>query len=321
MKSSAFLTFMVMLVWSVADARAMQDSETGITLLASGIVHSALYAIDAADDEVVAVGTAGRVVRSQDGGRTWAGNAVAGLESIALLDVALSNGAAIGVGQLGKVVLRDGADTWRIMSSGSERRLLTVSLAADGTAVAGGEFGTLLTSNDGGRNWTPVSPDWGSFNLELGIEPHVYDTHIADSGEITVVGELGLILQSRDGGRTWVERHRGDASLLALDMREDGTGYAVGQAGTVLKTEDAGGTWVLAARLDNVILLGVHSTVDGRVLATGMRGMFESNDDGRSWRRITAGDVQTEWYQGVTVIDGATALAVGHAARIIRVGN
>ena len=78
---------------------------------------------------------------------------------------------------------------------------------------------------------------------------------------------------SSGGGASWQALHRGDASIFALELRADGAGYAVGQNGTVLRTADGGASWAAVDAGTQAILLGVHSSADGQVIATGMRDM------------------------------------------------
>ncbi|MFP5305355.1 MAG: WD40/YVTN/BNR-like repeat-containing protein, partial [Gammaproteobacteria bacterium] len=128
--------------------------------------------------------------------------------------------------------------------------------------------------------------------------------------------------RSADDGRSWTKLRGGDASLFALHVRTDGTGFAVGQSGVVLKTTDDGLSWSALASGTKANLLGVRSTAKGRVVVPGMRHLLISDDDGASWRDENEGELGRAW----TVAAGAAAgsestLVVGEAERIIRVGG
>jgi photosystem II stability/assembly factor-like uncharacterized protein len=135
-----------------------------------------------------------------------------------------------------------------------------------------------------------------------------------------MVGEFGLILRSVDHGQTWSMRSRGEASLFAIDIREDGNGYAVGQDGMIMKTWNHGDSWVCVDSGSRAILTSVWSSPSGHVTVSGMREGVVSSDDGTSWQRIENPEVSTVWYVGVASPGEGGALMVGQAGRVIRVG-
>lgn len=285
-----------------------------------GTLHQALFGIAFDGQSGLAVGAAGQILASSDGGKNWA---AAGQPAtpLALLGTSLRGGHRIAVGQQG-LILSAGTDgVWKKVDSGVDARLFSVGVNAQGLAVAVGAFGTVLKSDDGGVTWSRLPIDW-SANVEPGIEPHVYAVQVDDDGTITLAGEFGLILRSADAGGNWQVAHKSDISLFALQLRADGIGYAVGQSGTILRSSDHGASWADVASGSNAILLGVHSSAQGKVVVSGMRDALQSDDDGVNWRRLGSADFGTAWYQGVAAAEGATdAIVVGHSGRIVRVGH
>jgi photosystem II stability/assembly factor-like uncharacterized protein len=296
------------------------DAQTRIEPVVDGTAHEALFSIAFDGTTGVAVGAAGAILNSEDGGRSW--KTLSPVPTpLGLLGVAVSQSRQIAVGQMGTVLLREGSGAWREAESSTRERLFAVSLNSRGVAAAVGSFGTVLKSDDAGRSWKAVAPDWAAY-VEDGVQPHIYDVDVDDSGAITVVGEFGLIARSTDGGARWTPLHKGEASLFALDLLANGTGYAVGQDGTLLRSADGGAHWTAIDVQTRAILLDVHASDDGRVVVAGMRDLVVSRDGGDSWQHVTNAEINASWYGGVAQPGaGAAALAAGHAGQIIRVGG
>lgn len=296
------------------------DAPVGIKPLVSGTVHDALFSIAFDQDAGIAVGAAGAIFNTADGGKTWKAVTPAPTP-LSLLGADIKASRQIVVGQTGLVLVNEAAAGWKKMESGTSERLFAVSANAAGVAVTVGSFGVVLKSEDGGHSWKSVAPDWSAYT-EDGAQPHLYAAQVDDAGVMTIAGEFGLILRSSNGGIDWRPLHKGDASIFALELRPDGVGYAVGQSGTVLHTVDGGATWQMVDVKTQAILLGVHSSADGQVVLTGMRDMLLSTDAGLTWRHVVSEEITTSWFGGVAqAAAGSPILAVGQAGRIIRVGG
>jgi photosystem II stability/assembly factor-like uncharacterized protein len=292
--------------------------DRGPAVLRDGTRHQALFAVAFDNDAGVAVGASGAVLESSDGGQHWQPIPKA-VTPLALLAVDVRGTKRLAVGQRGVVLRKEGAGAWVASSAGTDERLFGVSENATGLAVAVGSFGTVMKSTDGGQNWQKLTVDWAPF-AEAGTEPHLYAVKVDDAGTITMGGEFGLILRSGDGGGTWKALHKGDASVLAIELRVDGVGYAVGQNGSILRSKDGGATWDSVNAGTKAILLGVRSAA-GSVYVTGMRNMLVSSDDGATWRAVTGGDFSVAWYAGVAASPSKKGvIAVGQAGRVLGIG-
>lgn len=293
-------------------------AETPVEVLVAGSAHQALFAMDFDGDRGVAVGAAGEVQLSADGGRTWTrGKAPTDL---ALLGVNSNSARTIAVGQGGTILIEPSGGTWEKIESGTTRRLFGISSTTGELAVAVGEFGTLLLSQDAGKSWEAETIDWAKMGIEGGAEPHLYGVTIAQDGVISVVGEFGLVIRSADAGRSWQRRNFSTASLLAIEIRDNGVGFAVGQDGYALRTTDGGLTWTPINVGSKAILNGVSSTADGKVAISAMRAMFASSDDGLTWQPVQNAEIGTIWFVGVAMRD-LGVLVAGQAGRIVRVGS
>jgi photosystem II stability/assembly factor-like uncharacterized protein len=285
-----------------------------------GTTHEALFAISLDGNAGVAVGGAGDLRESADGGKTWKA-ATAVPTSKALLGVCLHATHAIAVGQEGVIVVRSGSGAWSTVSSGTDARLMAVGVNAAGSAIAVGAFGTVLKSSDAGQHWEALKPQWADY-VDGGAEPHLYGVSVSDDGVVTMVGEFGLVLRSRDNGATWESKHKGEASLFGLDLLKDGTGYAVGQDGTALKTIDNGVSWNAIDIGSKANLLAVAALGNGSVYVSGMHEVLASKDAGNSWHALESKSLPAIWYSGLAAADGATyAIAVGQAGAVVQLGR
>lgn len=284
----------------------------------TGTVHRDLYSMALAPDgHGIAVGAFGSMVFTQDGGETWVHKNYPTRRG--LFDVAIGGDTTVVVGQGGIIMVRQGPDgQWQEKDSGTEQRLLSVDMNANGFGVAVGTFGTLLRTIDGGRTWALATEMNLIEKIEGGYKPHLNQVQVLADGTALVVGEFGVVLRSTDRGATWEIIRQGEASLYGLYVRDNGVGYAVGQQGTVLRTRDAGQTWAAVETNSDGNFLGVYASGDGTVIVPGMRHMIVSDDGGQTWTEVTAGDVDSMWYMDAAPSDNGI-LAAGHSGRIIRI--
>jgi photosystem II stability/assembly factor-like uncharacterized protein len=289
-----------------------------VTTVSQGIRHDAFFGLCLEGDEGIAVGDAGVVMRSGDGGNSWQRQPA--FTQRALLDVNCGPGVQFIVGQEGLIFRRDG-DSFEQVESGSDQRLLAVASNQDGLAVAVGGFGTVLRSTDGGDSWEPLSFDWEAILNDF-LEPHIYAVQIGDDGVVTMAGEFGLILRSSDSGDSWEVANKGEASIFGMHLHGQ-QGFAVGQDGLLLGSSDGGATWQEVEVPTGANLLDVWFSDDGRVLVAGIRELLVSDDGGDTWRSATdKGDFAVGWYQRVVDApgtgSGGAVLLAGHGGRIVK---
>ncbi|MBR0567507.1 glycosyl hydrolase [Azoarcus sp. L1K30] len=229
-----------------------RDAFFGLDLPAPGVIWAA--------------GSRGKIVRSDDGGKTWTVQPTPTVEH--LQDLAAWNGRqAVVVGNQG-VVLRtdDGGLHWSVVPaprSEIANKLLRVVALQRGRALAVGEMGALLESEDFGRSWR-----------RLVAERDVGFNAVALAGDtLWVAGEAGTLMRSNDGGKVW---HTANvpvsASLTGVAFRDALHGAVVGLEGTVLITDDGGMSWI-----------------DHSVKAAGH--LYDIAVDGDGWRAVGMRDV------------------------------
>ena len=85
-------------------------------------------------------------------------------------------------------------EVWTSVTSTADNSLWSVNFADPQTAIAVGERGTIVRSDDGGRTWSSVT------NTDIN---HLWSVDFADHQTAIAVGAGGTILRSEDGGKIW----------------------------------------------------------------------------------------------------------------------
>ena len=249
--------------------------------------RDSFYAVAAPDERVVwAVGSGGKIVRSEDGGQSWvrqASGTDVNLQGIAAWD----EQAAIAVGNDGVVVVTgDAGRTWtraEIPASSNPNKLFRVRIA-NGTAWAVGEFGALLRSDDRGVTWARALPEKDRAWNDIAF--------VGDAGWL--VGEFGALMTSSDGGANWEPvATPNKVSLMGVAFRDAQHGVAVGLAGALLVTVDGGASWQQVPAFTREHFYSVMWD-EGRWLAVGDKGvMATAQADAGQWQlgRVAEGDV------------------------------
>lgn len=176
------------------------------------------------------------------------------------------------------------------------------------------ETSTVLTSSDGGQQWTA---------LELPLRQPTA-LHRSAAGRLTAIGEMGRVLQSGDGGKTWTERSTPvKRALLAFHAFDDKQFWAVGP-GVALVSADGGETWTSSAALtaadpyQEVLDLRFGDALHG--WAVGRYGLLlATRDGGKTWERQDAGTKQHLFR--LEVLDSRTAWAMGHHGAVLATGS
>jgi photosystem II stability/assembly factor-like uncharacterized protein len=128
-------------------------------------------------------------------------------------------------------------------------RLLDVHLFDSKTAIAVGEAGTVIRTDDAGSTWT--------FGVR-GTEATLRRVAFLDALTGMAVGDRGTVLATFDGGASWARQESGTASdLFAIAFLDANNATAVGASGTVLRTTDGGASWTSLASGTQLDLFGV----------------------------------------------------------------
>ncbi len=164
--------------------------------------------------------------------------------------------------------------------------LLAAVFALPANAHDPSAWGGLFRSRDFGTNWFPV--DAGLFiGGALGVA-----IHPQDSAQL-LYGTDARLLSSRNGGRDWVTEAAAaiPGAVFAVVFDAEGKG-ALASSGTRIFYTDDGVAWQDALAPGGAAPARAFvrsSTAANRVYLAGARGLFLSDDRGRSWSRAADG--------------------------------
>lgn len=239
------------------------------------------------DKTLIVVGQRGTALRSRDGGATWT-TLKTGTDRN-LLSVAFVNPKlGIAVGDYGTILrTEDGGDTWETHPvpeklvlaeevaetiSPGDILLYDVDFGTPERAWIVGEFGVILASSDGGKNWEAQTG---------GVETTLFGTEFTDDQRGWAVGIESVMLRTTDGGATWTQENIPAPKGLFLsvyDVAVNGNhAIAIGDSGLLLMSSDAGQTWrqvSLPIELAGSWFRGVSMTPSGMAFAVGGDGLM-----------------------------------------------
>jgi photosystem II stability/assembly factor-like uncharacterized protein len=183
-----------------------------------------------------AAGDFGTLIRTTDGGATWAG--VSTGTTSRLTSVAIANATTVVAGG-GCVLLRsdDAGQTFkpRAIDCGGSR-IIDVDFPSAQNGFVLLASGALLRTTDGGATFTPGGTIPGTVT-------DVFFTDSSTGFAVAYTDAGGAVYRTTDGGVTWFQRTTSTQRLNGVYFPSAGTGYAVGESSTVLKTTDGGETW------------------------------------------------------------------------------
>ncbi|NBM17956.1 oxidoreductase [Streptomyces sp. GC420] len=273
-------------------------------------------------------GSAGTVLRTTDGGRTWddvspPGAAEEGLQfrDIEAFDAGRAVILSIGEGEASRVYrTEDGGRAWTESFRNTDPRAfydcVTFFDRRHGLAVSDpveGRF-RILSTDDGGRSWE-VLPSAGMPEAQPGeagfaasgqclVSSGPRDVWLATGGAATA-----RVLHSGDRGRTWTATvstvPAGDPArgVFGLAFRDSAHGLAVGgdyrpgeeSPDAAARTRDGGRTWTPAGQPPPAYRSGVTWLPHSRsaALAVGPTGTDLTLDAGRTWTTVGTGSFDT----------------------------
>jgi len=212
-----------------SDSDGFTPRESGTTERLLGVAHNS-------SGLAVAVGSFGTVLRSGDGGETWAPLSF-DWEAILndflephLYDVVVDESGVITIaGEFGLILQsQDGGDSWETVNRGEASLFGLVIDGQRGYAV--GQDSTVLASEDGGKKWRPV---------EVPAKTNLLGVWVGGSN--VVISGIRTVITSGDGGVSW--RAREDLDFMTGwyqniatpgDAGEQDRAYLVGKQGRIV---------------------------------------------------------------------------------------
>jgi photosystem II stability/assembly factor-like uncharacterized protein len=267
--------------------RSRNAGGTWLSADAGLFLNAALtVAVDPHDPAHLLLGTDTGLLRSLNGGRSWAPEAKGAVLGPVFATAFAPKGGVVlcaatgGVfrfsdGRWERVGVPPGAVPARMIAFGSK----------PGRVYLLGQSG-LFASDDAGRNFAslPDPPQGGApvAALAVSVTPQE-ETLFALAG--------GALLASTDGGSHWEGRGMGADRLEALlyDPAPPGRLWAI-TGGALATSDDRGRHWRSVGRLPepNMVVRGIAADA-ARVIVTSDRGMYRSPDGGQTWQFAESG--------------------------------
>ena len=232
------------------------------------------------------------VFRSLDGGRGWQpGRGVTDPRVTAIaLDPQARSRVYLAAGNGQVLVSNDRGASWTAQGSGSAVGSTIDALAvhplADGMLLGGGSSGILFGTQNGGRNWEPVTDFPRARIRHIAFDP-------ADPASVYVATHRG-IYKREPSDMGWRAVNTGlrnlDIQALAIDPNRPDTVYAASYGGGVYRSTDAAAHWRpvnvgLADPYVRTIVLDPNDST--RLYAAGRTGrIFRSDDSGSRWQML-----------------------------------
>ncbi|TAK51233.1 MAG: hypothetical protein EPO25_17255 [Gammaproteobacteria bacterium] len=203
--------------------------------------------------------------------------------------------------------------------------LLDVWLADEKRGVAVGAYGTVLTTIDGGHNWAsmvfepaplpgaelpPVAEDELDAGVDLGLEFHLNALAGGPGGALYLGAEAGRIFRSDDAGASWRELPSPYEGSFHGILPLDGEALlAFGLRGHLFRSDDGGTNWVQLAT-GTVALLTAGARLDpATVVISGMTGVLLISRDGGHSFALTQQDNRKAISAVLAGADGALIVA------------
>jgi len=228
-----------------------------------------------------------------------------------LLALAQAGGRTVAVGERGIILVRDGDTAWRQAKVPVSVTLTAVAFADAVNGWAVGHDGVILSTSDGGAQWT-TRFDGNKANALMLTDAKAAVAKAQGAALADAENALGDIEAAAKFGPS--------RPLLGVWFRDARTGYAVGAYGQAFRTMDGGANWnSMGAGLENPEGLHYNAIAGGPGNALAIAGeggyVYRSNDGGGSWQRSATG------YSGQlygVIFTGRSVLAYGFGGHVFR---
>jgi photosystem II stability/assembly factor-like uncharacterized protein len=320
-RSRAALALCAALLSAAAGARAQDGG--GWVSERRGLAGKDLNAVYFSDARRGWVGgDGGLVLRTEDGGRTWARQQIETAEGVSDLYFRdKQDGYLLAGNEI--LVSEDGGASWRSAARflpgtfggaspdlysvrfTSKRRGWVVGSLSRGDSIVDS---LVLQTTDGGASWN---------RQRVPVKDELIHLDFDGDKRGWIVGTQGRILHTRDGGETWTLQPSGTtATLYHVEFRGDDRGWAVGERGTILRTTNGGETWTPARSPVRTTLLSVKFVSDEEGWAVGRGGVIlRTEDGGQTWLQQES---KTRQHLYALFFDKKTGWAVGGDGLVFR---
>lgn len=212
-----------------------------------------------------AVGHAGVVLHTQDGGQTW-NLQLDGIQAAKLaLSAAQENVIKAGAQSKRAQALLNAAQY--LVDDGADKPFLDLAFEDEYTGYIVGAYGLMFNTVDGGKRWQP----WMT-RLDNPMGLHINAIKVVGQ-DIYLAGEQGLFLRSTDKGENFTRLPMPyEGSFFALTANSNGQVLVGGLRGNVLWSNDKGDTFKFVEVPEKVSITDIGSTEEGLIYFSNQAG-------------------------------------------------
>lgn len=224
------------------------------------------------DLEGWAVGHAGVVLHSQDGGLTWTRQ----LDGVQAAEIELQEARrAIDNSDDSENARERLSQAQQLVDDGPDKPLLDVLFLDAKNGLVVGAYGLAFVTHDGGLSWQSIRSRIDNPN---GL--HLYSIERAGT-DLFVAGEQGTLLRSGDEGQTFESLPSPyEGTTFGLQATSSGSILAFGLRGKAFESRDRGNSWQRLDTLQPVTLTSGLRLDDGSVLLSDESGRVLRFADG-----------------------------------------
>ena len=284
------------------------DGGNSWTLIGSATrltAYTGLYFVDAANG--YAIGAGSTTMLTNDGGQTWVEKTHGSLKFTGIRCAPGDIKTCLVTTDTGDRLIQT-ADGFATNSSvtPSTDKMFAAALTSATHAVAAGQFGTTVVSNDVGATWATIGGR---------LTPSFTRIRGASEKVAYVAGKDGAAAKTVDGGKTWVNiAAPASEDVIDLAFPTTTTGYALDDANGVSRTADGGSSWQILNPGTPRPPQAIAAASAKKVVLVGPRGISRSTDGGGSFARVRGRRVsRAKLFDADTT--GSTVFAYG--ARIV----
>ncbi len=278
-------------VWAVGKAGNIFHSyDGGVTWASDGKGSSDLRGVYTMLTHVWIVGDNGAGWKTSNSGSDWLPMSFGDATSYRAVTFSSANtGWAVGANGAMRRTT-DGGATWSLQLSGTSEQLNALAFSDVSVGYAVGNNGVVLKTVDGGNTWTSVSGSWGK-NL----------TSVAAQGQVVyVTGEDAFCYKSDDGGSSWVALNFAtdvQSNVNDVFIRNDGRAFFVGGGGYIRQTANGGASFTWGVHSLHATLNDVYffDTQKGWACSSKNNVILRTTDGGATWSLPQGTSVTAQW--------------------------
>ena len=217
-----------------------------------------------------AVGHAGTVLHTTDGGETWTRQ----LDGVAAARIAYDDAQAFAasVGKNDPAAARFISDAKLLIDDGPDKPFLDIHFSNDKEGIIVGAYGLIFHTGDGGNTWH----SWMT-RVDNPNGFHFYTIQQAGNS-IYLAGEQGLCFRSLDAGKTFQKIDTGyRGSYFASTITDKEMFVIAGMRGNVYGSIDQGATFIRMQVPVPVSIMACLSTEQGVIVLVNQAGQILQN--------------------------------------------